>query len=75
MACRAAPSGKEAVKVKRRSGSVGRKQTADIEELTSSGNKALQEGRPQEALRYFRDALKAAEQVRRLQEQMWCQQC
>ncbi|XP_004572213.2 tetratricopeptide repeat protein 24 isoform X3 [Maylandia zebra] len=63
MTSRAAPSGKEAVKVKRRSGSVGRKQTADIEELTSSGNKALQEGRPQEALRYFRDALKAAEQL------------
>lgn len=54
---------------------MGRKQTADIEELTSSGHKALQEGRPQEALRYFRDALKAADQVRRLQEQMRCQQC
>ncbi|CAI5661399.1 unnamed protein product [Oreochromis niloticus] len=62
MTSHTAPSGKEAVKVKRRSGSVGRKQTADIEEFTFSGHKALQEGRPQEALGCFRDALKAADQ-------------
>ncbi|XP_019220445.1 tetratricopeptide repeat protein 24 isoform X3 [Oreochromis niloticus] len=63
MTSHTAPSGKEAVKVKRRSGSVGRKQTADIEEFTFSGHKALQEGRPQEALGCFRDALKAADQL------------
>ena len=39
-------------------------QAVDIEELTSTGHRALQEGRTERALSCFNGALKAARQVR-----------
>lgn len=64
MASNLSPSEKEEVKVKRKSGRAEQMKMADIEALTSSGHRALHEGRPQQALSCFRDALKAAAQVR-----------
>lgn len=50
--------------VKRKSGRKLQRKTADIEDLTSAGHRALQEGRPQDALSCFKQALKIATQVR-----------
>lgn len=41
-------------------------QAVDIEELTSAGLQALQDGQTEDAVRRFKDARKAAEQVRLL---------
>ncbi|KAM9309169.1 uncharacterized protein ttc24 [Pholidichthys leucotaenia] len=54
---------KEEVTVRRKSRRTERKKAADIEELTSAGHTALKEGRPEEALDRFRDAMKVAAQL------------
>ncbi|XP_035991544.1 tetratricopeptide repeat protein 24 isoform X2 [Fundulus heteroclitus] len=53
----------EEKKVKRRSSRKLQKKTAHIEDLTSAGHTALQEGRPQDALSCFEQALKIAAQL------------
>ncbi|KAM4567988.1 tetratricopeptide repeat protein 24 isoform 2-T2 [Fundulus diaphanus] len=53
----------EEKKVKRRSSRKLPKKTAHIEDLTSAGHTALQEGRPQDALSCFEQALKIAAQL------------
>ncbi|KAE8289399.1 Tetratricopeptide repeat protein 24 [Larimichthys crocea] len=67
MASDATPPGDNEVKVrrKRRQKEVKRKeiQVVDIEELTSDGHGALQEGRTEDALSCFNNALKAAGQL------------
>ncbi|KAL7393146.1 hypothetical protein ABVT39_007119 [Epinephelus coioides] len=69
MASDASPPGDDEVKErrrrKRREREVRRKevQDVDIEELTSAGHRALQEGRTEDALSYFNNALKAAGQL------------
>ncbi|XP_069032253.1 tetratricopeptide repeat protein 24 [Embiotoca jacksoni] len=64
MASDASPPGKEEVKVrKRRSRREVQRKAADIEGSTSAGHKALQEGRPEDALSCFKDAVKAAAQL------------
>ncbi|XP_023249447.1 tetratricopeptide repeat protein 24 [Seriola lalandi dorsalis] len=72
MASDASTAGEKEVKVKRKrkeqkvrtkASAVSEVQTVDIEELTSAGHRALQEGRTGDALSCFRDALKAAEQL------------
>ncbi|XP_041843675.1 tetratricopeptide repeat protein 24 [Melanotaenia boesemani] len=63
MASDASPSGDEEVKGKKRSRSKVQRKMVDIEELTSAGHKALQDGRPQDALICFKDALKTAGQL------------
>ncbi|XP_008296574.1 tetratricopeptide repeat protein 24 [Stegastes partitus] len=64
MASDASPPGEEEVKVRRRRRRREElRKTEDIEELTSAGHKALQEGRPEDALRHFKEALKAATQL------------
>ncbi|XP_047216430.1 tetratricopeptide repeat protein 24 isoform X3 [Girardinichthys multiradiatus] len=60
MASDASPPDEEKGKVMRRK---QQKETADIEDLTSAGHKALQEGRPQDALSCFKQALKIAAQL------------
>ncbi|GLD72981.1 tetratricopeptide repeat protein 24-like isoform X1, partial [Lates japonicus] len=71
MASDASAPGEKEVKVrrKRREREVRTKaseasevQTVDIEELTSAGHRALQDGRADDALSCFRNALKAAGQ-------------
>lgn len=67
MASDASPPGEEEVKVKssrRRSRKEAQRKTVNIEELTAAGHTALQEGRPEDALSCFKDALRAAAQVR-----------
>lgn len=72
MASDAPPPADNVVKVrsrrKRREQEGRRKevQAVDIEELTSAGHRALQEGRTEDALSCFNNALKAAGQVRLL---------
>lgn len=51
------------VGTKRRSRTQVHRKETDIKELTSSGHKALEEGRSQEAVRCFSDALQTALQV------------
>uniref|UniRef100_A0A3Q1GMJ0 Tetratricopeptide repeat domain 24 n=1 Tax=Acanthochromis polyacanthus TaxID=80966 RepID=A0A3Q1GMJ0_9TELE len=55
------PPGEEEVKVRRKTEEL--RKMEDIEELTSTGHKALQEGRLEDALRCFKDALKTATQL------------
>ena len=62
MASDASPPGDDEVKVRRRRRR--EVQAVDIEELTSTGHRALQEGQTGCALSCFSGALKAARQVR-----------
>ncbi|KAM4736449.1 uncharacterized protein ttc24 [Anableps anableps] len=61
MASDESPPDKE--EVKRRSRRKLQKKAADIEDLTSAGHRALEEGQPQDALTCFKQALKMAIQV------------
>ncbi|XP_037641497.1 tetratricopeptide repeat protein 24 isoform X1 [Sebastes umbrosus] len=69
MASDASPPGTDEVKVRRRrrrEQEVRRKEAqkeVDIEELTSAGHRALQEGRTEDALSCFNNGLKAAQQL------------
>ncbi|XP_068178977.1 tetratricopeptide repeat protein 24 [Antennarius striatus] len=65
MASDSCPSGNPKVKVRRRSQDRKRKkvQAEEVQGLTSAGHTALQEGRPQEALRHLSHALEAAGQL------------
>lgn len=61
--------GEEKVKVRRKKRECGVRRkvsVVDIEELTSAGHQALRDGRTDDALRCFKDALKTAEEVRPL---------
>lgn len=76
MASDASPPGTDEVKVRRRrrrEQEVRRKEAqkeVDIEELTSAGHRALQEGRTEDALSCFNNGLKAAQQVRTLRSKV-----
>lgn len=63
MASDAFPPGDDALKARKRKRMDV--QAVDIEEFISAGHRALQEGRTDDALNCFHDALKAAGQVRR----------
>ncbi|XP_070768242.1 tetratricopeptide repeat protein 24 isoform X2 [Enoplosus armatus] len=65
MASDVSPPGEDEVKVRRRRREVRKKevQAVDIEELTSAGHRALQEGRTEDALSCFNNTLKAAGQL------------
>nr|XP_054596877.1 tetratricopeptide repeat protein 24 isoform X2 [Nothobranchius furzeri] len=57
------PSGEKEMKTNRKNKTKTQRKTVDIQQLTSSGHRALQEGQPQDALTFFKDALKAAAQL------------
>ncbi|XP_043972608.1 tetratricopeptide repeat protein 24 isoform X2 [Gambusia affinis] len=71
MASEASPPGEQVKRSSRRQ----QKKTGEVEDRTWAGHRALQAGRPQDALRYFKQALQAATQVSQLQDSRVLRAC
>lgn len=67
MASEASPPGEQVKRSSRRQ----QKKTGEVEDRTWAGHRALQAGRPQDALRYFKQALQAATQVSQVRFHCW----